>query len=574
MALDPIVSLAVGISESPGAYAFLLGSGVSRDAGVPTGGEVFWQTVGALYRLEIDTTETPEAEALSGWLSETGRADLNYSSLLELLAPTQEERRAYLAQFFENHEPGDAHRRLAALAVQGMVRVFVTTNFDRLLEHALREVGVEPVVVTSDPDLAAAPAREHAGCFVLKIHGDYLQQTIRNTPAELATLEPQLTVELQSVFDRYGVVVLGYSGSDAAVAAALRARRSRYGLYWVANALAEPAQLLVEATGGRHVARTDAATFLTDLARRLEVYRAHPSGETPSILNAEVINLLRHGDDVGLRELMKRLRREIEEIGRTAILARRNSTDRADLVSFAAEMQPALERYLAVLLPLVEHRSPFLEDEIGALALLGSRRHFDSGLTIWIEMPQWFAWLIANIVGGFAVIAENLEAVRLLLTTEMPGERAPLGEFWPGSSGHEVGVSVMQVLEPSQNYYLPSFEHATRLVADSDFLKERYPEFAGTKKRVVDAMNAFSFLATLHAALNQRQVLASWAIYGDGAEEYARQIRESATYRARVAAALDTTDETLANEGNELLARGVIAVRGYRASDAYLSERR
>jgi hypothetical protein len=34
--LDPIVSLA-GMAEAPGSFAFLLGSGVSRDAGIPTG---------------------------------------------------------------------------------------------------------------------------------------------------------------------------------------------------------------------------------------------------------------------------------------------------------------------------------------------------------------------------------------------------------------------------------------------------------------------------------------------------------------------------------------------------------
>ena len=112
-------------------------------------------------------------------------------------------------------------------------------------------------------------------------------------------------------------------------------------------------------------------------------------------------------------------------------------------------------------------------------------------------MPQWFSWLIANVVGGFAVVADNLDAVRLILTTEMPGEHAPLGEFWPGSSGHEVGAGHRQL---------------------------------GCLRR-----------------------------------SYARQIGESVTYRARVAAALDTTPETLTNEGNDLLARGVIAVWGHRA---------
>lgn len=42
MALDPIVALSVAIAEAPGSYAVFVGSGVSRDAGVPTGSEVLW----------------------------------------------------------------------------------------------------------------------------------------------------------------------------------------------------------------------------------------------------------------------------------------------------------------------------------------------------------------------------------------------------------------------------------------------------------------------------------------------------------------------------------------------------
>lgn len=62
--LDPIVSLAVAMAEAPGSYAFFLGSGVSRDAGVPTGGEVYWQAVAELYRLEESSGETSSDEDL------------------------------------------------------------------------------------------------------------------------------------------------------------------------------------------------------------------------------------------------------------------------------------------------------------------------------------------------------------------------------------------------------------------------------------------------------------------------------------------------------------------------------
>jgi SIR2-like domain len=359
MALDPIVSLTIAVAESPGSYAFLLGSGVSRDAGVPTGMEVFWQTVGALYRLENETEETPEHEQLADWLIQTGRAGLNYSGILELLAPAQEDRRAYLAGFFEGREPGEAHRRLADLAARRLIRVFITTNFDRLLEHALQEVGLEPVVVTSDADLSRAPAREHVPCYVLKPHGDYLQQTIRNTVAELAELERGVAGELRSIIDRSGLVVIGYSGSDEAIAEAIRARSSRYSLYWVSRGeLGEPGRSLVETNAGLTIIRPDAASFLADLDRRLAVYAAHPSGETPELLNAEVISLLRVGDDIGLRELLKVQRRALEHEAEPAILDRQNQNTYDALAEFAELMTPLLERYLAVSFPLIEHDSP------------------------------------------------------------------------------------------------------------------------------------------------------------------------------------------------------------------------
>ena len=265
--MDPVVSLSVAIAEAPGSYAFLLGSRVSSDAGVPTGQEVFWRAVADLYRTAHGAAETPGEEEVAAWLTEISRrAKLTYSEVLEEIAPDAPTRRAVLATHFEQVEPAPTHELLAQLAERGLVRAFVTTNFDRLLERALQARGIEPVVVTSDADLASAPSREHADCYVLKTHGDYLQETIRNTPAEVAELEPGMTAELQEVFDRYGLVVLGYSGSDEALSNALRRRTSRHGLYWVARAeLTEPARGLVEAVGGRLIVRQSASEFLGDL---------------------------------------------------------------------------------------------------------------------------------------------------------------------------------------------------------------------------------------------------------------------------------------------------------------------
>ncbi len=70
---DPIVSLSVALAEAPGTCAFFLGSGISRDAGVPTGFEVMREGLRRLHQLETTSAEPLDDQALDAWLAETDR---------------------------------------------------------------------------------------------------------------------------------------------------------------------------------------------------------------------------------------------------------------------------------------------------------------------------------------------------------------------------------------------------------------------------------------------------------------------------------------------------------------------
>jgi hypothetical protein len=285
VALDPIVSLSVAFAEAPGACAVLLGAGVSVDAGVPTAWDIREDGMRRLYQLETQLEEEPDDDELAEWLRDHGYDDLGYSSLLDLIAPDPAVRRELLAGYFDGVDPGPAHERLAEFVAAGVLRVLVTTNFDRLLERALVSRGIKPVVVSDDATLKAAPRREHAPVFIVKAHGDYLQETIRNTPSELAELDPGLTAELRAIVDHYGLLVIGWSGSDPALAEIVRGRSSsRYGAWWLARTdpPKEPARTLIETTGARLIVRqAGAGDFLGGLSRRAAVYSAHESGDDP-----------------------------------------------------------------------------------------------------------------------------------------------------------------------------------------------------------------------------------------------------------------------------------------------------
>ena len=64
--MDPSLSLAISVQSNPGVFALLLGSGVSRSAGMPTGWEIVVELIRKLAALKgEDCTEMSVAEEIS-----------------------------------------------------------------------------------------------------------------------------------------------------------------------------------------------------------------------------------------------------------------------------------------------------------------------------------------------------------------------------------------------------------------------------------------------------------------------------------------------------------------------------
>lgn len=238
--LDPLIQLAFGIHSSPGVFALLLGSGVSRPAQIPTGWEIVRDLARKLARL---AGEDPEPADPVGWYTKAHGAEPSYSALLSEIAPSQTSRQALLQGYFEPTEddiangrkvPTAAHKAIGGLVRSGHVRVIITTNFDRLLEAALEDVGIHPVLIATTDAIKGAPPLQHSPCTVIKVHGDYRDTRIRNTDQELAAYPSAMSELLDRVFDEHGLVVCGWSSEwDTALRDALSRRQSRrYPCYW------------------------------------------------------------------------------------------------------------------------------------------------------------------------------------------------------------------------------------------------------------------------------------------------------------------------------------------------------
>jgi NAD-dependent SIR2 family protein deacetylase len=204
--IEALTSLAFSVFENKGVYALLLGSGVSRAAEIPTGWEITLDLVRRVAALE-GVSDQADWEH---WYRERFGRQPDYSELLDMLGSTPDERRAIIHSYIEpaagdleegRKTPTEAHRAIARLVRDDFIRVIITTNFDRLLENALRELGVEPTVIKSDDDLKGAIPLTHSRCFVLKLHGDYLDTRIRNIESELTAYSSEANELLDRILD-------------------------------------------------------------------------------------------------------------------------------------------------------------------------------------------------------------------------------------------------------------------------------------------------------------------------------------------------------------------------------------
>lgn len=241
--------------------AWFLGAGASAAADIPTAGYMIADFKARLFcahtgipRDEVDSADPLWVERISAYFDgahgfpPAGHPD-EYATAFEAVFPESRDRRTYIEDLVKRGTPSYAHRVLASLISAQLVRCLFTTNFDPLVERA---------TVTTDELLqsdrrahltvSALDSVERAGrCLrddswplLVKLHGDYQSDRLKNVASELRTQDEQLRDVLRQALRRFGLVVVGYSGRDDSIMDALDEAAAvpgsfPSGLWWVSR---------------------------------------------------------------------------------------------------------------------------------------------------------------------------------------------------------------------------------------------------------------------------------------------------------------------------------------------------
>lgn len=238
---------------------WFLGAGTSAAAGIPTGYDMivefktrlFCHDTGLAVR-EIDPGDPLWIERIDGHFEHRGimparGSPEEYSAYFEAAYPTARDRRNFIDDKLSRAAPSFGHRVLAACVVSGQTQTALTTNFDQLVETSCTTadelVGPAERARLNVADLQRVDVAQRCSTqgdwpLLIKLHGDYQSDSLKNISAELVSQDEELRQVMITLCGRYGLVVAGYSGRDESIMEALSAALDQNspfpgGVFWV-----------------------------------------------------------------------------------------------------------------------------------------------------------------------------------------------------------------------------------------------------------------------------------------------------------------------------------------------------
>ncbi len=136
-----------------------------------------------------------------------------YSYYFSKCFPDYLDRNLFIKEQFQNKKPSLGYLCFANYLINKKVKYVLTTNFDNLIELAIHRIDE-----TYDYSLTSENQEPilNSSLNIVKAHGDYKYDALKNTEEELKELEHTLKEKLLKTSCKK-IIVIGYSGQDESV---------------------------------------------------------------------------------------------------------------------------------------------------------------------------------------------------------------------------------------------------------------------------------------------------------------------------------------------------------------------
>lgn len=248
--------------------AWLFGAGTSVSAGMPTATDLIWEFKRRIYCSEesipVSLFSNLTDQALRNQIQAYFNSKQNYppynsveeySFYFEKAFASANDRSNFLMQQLNHMQNSFGHKAIGILMKNGALPVIFTTNFDKAFENAAVEQlkRLDSFLIADLDNNATAIQKYNQGFrpIIVKIHGDYFSENLKNTTGELQAQDEKLRQVLLNSCLTNGLAVMGYSGRDSSVMEVLNTAINNIGafsngLFWFIRAGSEPLPEVVD----------------------------------------------------------------------------------------------------------------------------------------------------------------------------------------------------------------------------------------------------------------------------------------------------------------------------------------
>ncbi len=247
---------------------WFFGAGSSISAGVPSANDLIWDFKRRIYCAEQalplsiynNLTDSGIREQIQNYFTSQNacppyNSPEEYSYYFERAFSSAIDRSQYISQQTLGLQLTYGHKVMGILMKHKFINLIFTTNFDKAFENICTtqfqklEDWYAADLDSGDNGMKLFQSGKRP--LIVKLHGDYFSDNIKNTSSELQSQDKKLRDILSLSLDTSGLCVMGYSGRDKSIMDILNEAINKSssvpnGLFWFIMAGTEPLPEVVQ----------------------------------------------------------------------------------------------------------------------------------------------------------------------------------------------------------------------------------------------------------------------------------------------------------------------------------------